>query len=62
MDHFYPTIRRSDTAPLKGVVLFELNIILLRYMLSPGTRCVVSFPYKCLPSIFNSQAGAPCVE
>ena len=62
MDHFYSTIQRSDTAPLKGVVLFELDIILLRHMLSPGTGCVVSFPCKCLASIFNSQAGAPCVE
>lgn len=58
MDHFYPTIRRSYIVPLKGVVLFELDIILLRYMLSQGTGCVMSFPYKCLACIFNSQAGA----
>lgn len=41
--------------PLKGVVLFELNIMLLRYMLSQGTGCVISLPCKYPASVFNSQ-------
>lgn len=62
MDHFYPIIQRSDIMPLKGIVLFESDIILLKYMLSQETGCIVNFPCKCLASILNSQARAPWVE
>lgn len=48
--------------PLKDV-LFEVDIILLKYMPSPGTHWAVKFvSYTYLASTLNSQASTPGFE